>query len=216
MSSVQGFDPGVFGIGLATGLGLIVAIGAQNAFVIRQGVLRQHVFAVAALCTVADAVLISLGVAGLGALIAQAPLLVIAARWAGAAYLVWFGARTAWNALRRDHQGLDAAEAETAAAGSLRRVLLATAGFTFLNPHVYLDTVVMLGGIGAQYAGWPDRLAFLAGAVTGSVIWFAGLAAGARAISPVFRRPLATRLLDGLVATVMWFIAALLVTGGLA
>lgn len=215
MSSGPQFDPSVFGIGLATGLGLIVAIGAQNAFVIRQGVLRQHVFAVAALCTAADAALISLGVAGLGALIAQAPLLVTAARWGGAAYLVWFGARAAWNAVRRDHKGLDAAEAETVATGSLRRVLLATAGFTFLNPHVYLDTVVMLGGIGAQYADWPDRLAFLTGATSGSLIWFAGLALGARAISPVFHRPMATRLLDGFVAAVMWFVAALLVTGGL-
>lgn len=208
-------DPAVFGIGLVTGLGLILAIGSQNAFVIRQGVLRQHVFAVAALCTAADAALIALGVAGLGALIAQAPTLVAVARWAGAAYLLWFGARAAWNAVRRDHKGIEAAEVQVAAGGSLRRVLLATAGFTFLNPHVYLDTVVMLGGLGAQYAQWTDRLAFLAGAASGSLIWFFALAYGAHTLSPLFHRPIATRLLDGFVAAVMWFVAALLVTGGL-
>ncbi|MDH3232940.1 MAG: LysE/ArgO family amino acid transporter [Alphaproteobacteria bacterium] len=200
--------------GLLAGLGLIIAIGAQNAFVIRQGLLRQHVFVVATICFVCDAVLIALGVAGLGALIAASRWLTTAAAWGGAVFLVAFGLRAAWNALRRDHKGFAEAEAEAAAKGGQgRRVAIAAAlAFSLLNPHVYLDTVVLLGGIGAQYPA-DTRLGFLAGGVTGSFVWFYAIGFGAMMFTPLFRKPIATRLLDGFVAAVMFAVAGLLLTG---
>lgn len=204
--------------GLVTGLGLIVAIGAQNAFVIRAGLMRRRVFAVATVSFLCDAGLIALGVAGVGAAIAANAWLTAAAAWGGAAFLVWFGARALHNALRRDHRGLAAAEAaagEGTAGGSLRAAVAASLGFSLLNPHVYLDTVVVLGGIGAQYAP-PSRLAFLAGGALASFLWFFGIGYGATAFTPLFRRPLTTRLLDGFVAAVMFTIALLLVSGRLA
>lgn len=200
--------------GLATGLGLIVAIGAQNAFVIRQGVLRRHVFAVATICFLADAALIAAGVAGLGSAIAASPWLTNAAAWGGAAYLAWFGGRAFWNGVRTAHKGMAAAEAEMDAAGgnALRTAIVAALGFTFLNPHVYLDTVVLMGGIGAQYPG-PARLAFVAGGATASFFWFYGIGFGASLLSPLFRKPAATRALDLFVAAVMFTVAAMLATG---
>jgi len=203
--------------GLATGLGLIVAIGAQNAFVIRQGLLRRQVFVVATICFLCDLVLIALGVAGVGTLIAESAWLTAAAAWGGAAFLVWFGARAFHNAVRRDHRGLAAAEdaAEDASAGRTDGGAVAAAfALSLLNPHVYLDTVVLLGGIGAQY---PDnsRLAFVAGGGLASLLWFYGIGFGATLLTPLFRQPVATRLLDLFVAAVMLAIAALLATGAL-
>jgi len=205
-----------FFTGLFAGLGLIVAIGAQNAFVIRQGLMRRHVFAVATVCFLCDAVLIAVGVAGLGALIAANRWLTAAAAWGGAAFLVAFGLRAAWNALRSDHQGFAAAEAEAEGrAGQGRRAAVAAAlAFSLLNPHVYLDTVVLLGGIGAQYPAGP-RLAFLAGGVTGSLLWFYAIGYGAMIFTPLFRKPIATRALDGFVAAVMFAVAGLLLSGAL-
>lgn len=203
-------------LGFITGLGLILAIGAQNAFVIRQGLMRRHVFWVTTVCAVCDAVLIALGVAGLGALIAQSAWLTGIARWGGAAFLIWFGLRALWNAVRMDHKGLEAAEAEAGdARNSVKGIVLATLGFSLLNPHVYLDTVVLLGGIGAQFPDWPERLQFMAGAAAASVVFFYSLGYGAMLFSPLFRKPIATRILDGFVAAVMFAIAAMLVFGGL-
>jgi len=202
--------------GLFAGLGLIVAIGAQNAFVIRQGLMRRHVFAVATICFLCDAVLIALGVAGLGALIAANRWLTNAAAWGGAAFLILFGLRAVWNGLRSDHKGFAEAEAEAAGkAGQGRRAAIAAAlAFSLLNPHVYLDTVVLLGGIGAQYPA-DDRIWFLAGGATGSLVWFYGIGYGAMVFTPFFRKPLATRLLDGFVAAVMFAVAGLLLSGAL-
>ncbi|MDJ0951241.1 MAG: LysE/ArgO family amino acid transporter [Alphaproteobacteria bacterium] len=205
----------IFLTGLFTGLGLILAIGAQNAFVIRQGLLRQNVFVVAAVSSVCDALLIAVGVAGLGAVIASSTWLTRAAAWGGGAFLIWFGLRALHNALRRDHKGLAAAEAEMTAGGASRKAAATSAlGFSLLNPHVYLDTVVLMGGIGAQYA-WDGRLAFLTGGAVASFLFFFTIAYGAMLFTPLFRKPITTRLLDGFVAVVMVTIAVLLLTGEL-
>ena len=203
--------------GFITGLGLIVAIGAQNAFVIRQGLLRRNVFAAASVCFLCDAVLIAIGIGGLGALIAESWWLTRFAAWGGAAFLIGFGLRSVWSAVRPDHKGCAEAEAEAKSAkgGSRRAVIVTALAFSLLNPHVYLDTVVLLGGIGAQFPA-TGRLAFLAGAVTASFVWFYAIGFGAMAFSPLFRAPIATRLLDAFVAAVMIVIALLLVTGQLA
>ncbi|MCZ6863173.1 MAG: LysE/ArgO family amino acid transporter [Alphaproteobacteria bacterium] len=207
----------IFLTGFFAGLGLIVAIGAQNAFVIRQGLLRRQIFAVASVCFVCDAALIAIGVGGLGALIAESRWLTILAAWGGAAFLFGFGLRAMWNALRADHKGFAEAEAENRSgkSGSRRAVIVAAFALSLLNPHVYLDTVVLLGGIGAQFAA-QGRWAFLAGGVSASFVWFYGIGYGAMAFSPLFRRPVATRFLDGFVAVVMFAIALMLVTGQFA
>ncbi|MEI4469988.1 LysE/ArgO family amino acid transporter [Frigidibacter sp. MR17.24] len=193
--------------GLGLGLGLIVAIGAQNAFVLRQGLRREHVFATAAFCALADVALITLGLAGLSGVIAAQPGLGPLLRWAGAAFLAAYALVAARRALR----GGETLDPAGGPRRSLRSVLGVLAGITFLNPHVWLDTVVLLGAVGAQHAG--HRLAFGLGAASGSVLFFFGLAYGARALAPLFARPGAWRVLDALIALVMATIAAGLVTG---
>lgn len=197
--------------GLLTGLGLIVAIGAQNVFVLRQGIRREHVLLVVAICAVSDAVLIAAGVAGLGALVAQAPWLSAAARWAGAAFLLVYGLLAARRALTPQHEVFDAASDDATAARPVRAgalgVALACLAFTWLNPHVYLDTVVLLGAIAATKAlPWV----FAAGAATASVLWFSSLGYGATRLAPVLATPRAWRVLDGLVALTMFVLAVLL------
>lgn len=186
--------------GFALGFSLILAIGAQNAFVLRQGLMRSHVFAVCLTCAVSDAILIAAGVAGFGALTQAVPGLELAMRLLGAAFLIWYGARTLHSAWHGG-QALQA----SGAAGSLRRALLTCLGLTWLNPHVYLDTVVLLGAVAAQY---EDRLNFALGAMTASVVFFFSLGYGARILSPVFARPRAWQALDLVIALVMWAIAA--------
>ncbi|MFN3855524.1 MAG: LysE/ArgO family amino acid transporter [Phreatobacter sp.] len=196
------------GTGFLIGLGLIVAIGAQNAFVLRQGLVRRHVFAVATVCALADALLIAAGVAGLGTLVAASPLLMRLTAWGGAAFLAAYGLMAARRALHPS--------ALTAAQGSgeagLAATLAAAFAFTFLNPHVYLDTVVLVGSLSAQFEG-SARLAYASGAMAASVLWFYGLAYGARLLAPVFAQPSAWRVLDGLIALVMGAIALRLVAG---
>ncbi|AVO46883.1 LysE/ArgO family amino acid transporter [Phreatobacter cathodiphilus] len=187
--------------GFLLGLGLIVAIGAQNAFVLRQGLMRRHVLLVTTLCALSDAVLILAGVAGLGSLVARSPVLLTVATLGGAAFLLAYGALAARRALRPD--GLTAAPPETQDVG---RVVAATLAFTFLNPHVYLDTVVLVGSLSARHTG-SARAAFAGGAMTASFLWFYGLGFGARLLAPVFARPAAWRVLDGLIACVMVAIA---------
>ena len=200
------FSPS-FLAGLGTGLSLIVAIGAQNAEVQKQGLRRQQVFAVSLFCAVSDALLIAAGVAGAGAIARNAPWFLSAMRWGGAAFLIWYGfrsARAAWH-------GGEALRAEGAVVPSLGATLGTIAALTWLNPHVYLDTVVLLGAVSSTQG---DRLAFAIGAMSGSFLFFFSLGYGARLLAPLFARPVAWRVLDGAVALVMWTIAATLIFKG--
>ena len=196
---------GAFWQGLGLGAGLIIAIGAQNAFVLRQGLKKQHVFLVAFVCTLCDAALITLGVAGFGSVVSSRPLLTQAAAWGGAVFLFIYGLRAFWAVFKV--RGL---EAQGGAALSGRDAVLTTLGVSLLNPHVYLDTVVLLGGIGGQFTG-QSRVFYGVGAVTASGLWFFGLAYGATRLGPLFRRPLSWRILDALIGVIMWRIAFSLV-----
>jgi len=185
--------------GLGTGLSLIVAIGAQNAFVLRQGLRREHVPAIVAVCALSDLVLITVGVAGLGALVTVRPGVLTVIAWAGAAFLVAYGLLAARRALRPGT--LRSAEAEASSGSSVHRSVLTCMGLTWLNPHVYLDTVLLLGSVAAGYG--THRWDFAIGAGAGSVLWFCGLGFGARFARPLFARPIAWRVLDSAIAIVM-------------
>ncbi|WP_145033522.1 L-lysine exporter [Micrococcus luteus] len=194
------------GTGLLTGLALIVAIGAQNAFVLRQGVRREHVGAVVLVCMASDAVLILAGTAGVGALVRAVPWLLEVLRWGGALYLLWFAVSSLRAALRP--QGL-VAEQASRTAGS---VIATTLALTWLNPHVYLDTVVLLGSLANQHG--PDaRWVFAAGAVAASVLWFTALGYGARLLARVLADPKAWRVVDVVIAVVMAVLAVRLIAG---
>lgn len=195
--------------GMGLGLSLIVAIGAQNAFVIRQGVRGQHVFAVVALCAVSDAVLIAAGIGGLGFLLATAPAVVTVVRYAGAAFLVCYG----FFALRRVLRSASMDAAEPGATNALGAVVVTCLALTWLNPHVYLDTVLLLGSVANSYAH-PDNWFLGAGAMLGSIVWFTALGYGARLLGPLFARPIAWRVLDASIAMVMFGLAIGLVLGG--
>lgn len=192
-----------YGTGALTGLGLIVAIGAQNAYVLRQGIHRQHVAIVVAICALSDALLIILGVAGVGALIADHPTALNIMKWLGAAYLVWFAITSFRSALKP--QALELS-------GPVKRsgVIATTLALTYLNPHVYLDTVLMLGNIANQH-GADGRWWFAGGAVTGSIVWFSALGFGARAVAPLMSKPSVWRVLDVIIGCMMLLIAVLLV-----
>ena len=197
----------VFFQGLAVSAGLIVAIGAQNAFVLAQGVRGAHRLQISLACASSDALLIALGVGGAGALIASQPALLALARWGGAAFLLVYAAM----ALRRAWHG----ESMTLPADSQQsvwRVLLATLAVTWLNPHVYLDTVVLLGGVAAQLPA-QERFTFGLGAALASWLWFFALAYGARLLAPLFTRPTSWRVLDISVALVMLIVAYQLLQG---
>lgn len=190
--------------GFALGFSLILAIGAQNAFVLRQGLRREHVLAVCLTCALSDAVLIGAGVAGFGALAQAVPWLETAMRYGGAAFLIWYGAQTLWRAW----QGGETLRAGGARARGLWRTLAVVLALTWLNPHVYLDTVMLIGSVSAQY---DDRLGFALGAMTASFVFFFALGFGARFLAPVFAYPRAWQFLDLTIALVMWAIAAKLV-----
>jgi L-lysine exporter family protein LysE/ArgO len=193
--------------GFATSGALIVAIGAQNAFVLRQGIKREHVLAVVGVCAVSDALLITLGVAGLGSLVQQSPALLALARYGGAAFLIGYGVLAARRALREESM-----TAAPDAALSLRAAITACLAFTYLNPHCWLDTVVLLGSIASQQPAGA-RAWFGIGATTASFVWFFALGFGARALRGLFARPRAWKLLDASIAIVMWGIAASLLLG---
>ena len=191
--------------GFALGLSLIVAIGAQNAFVLRQGLLRQHVLPVVLVCAVSDAALIAAGVGGLGTLVQQNWTLLVGITAGGALFLFLYGIfafHRAWvgGSMRVEGEG----------GSSLRTALATVLALTFLNPHVYLDTVLLLGGLSARYEG-TDRLLYGGGAMVASFAWFVALGYGARLLVPVFAKPLAWRVLDVGIGTVMWLIALKLV-----
>jgi len=194
--------------GLGLGASLIMAIGAQNAHVLRMGIKRQHVALTVAACIVIDIVLIGLGVAGAGAMIQSSPLLLAAARWGGAAFLLWYGLRSWRSMLTPKSLVIDAA----APAPDARQALASVVALSLLNPHVYLDTVVLLGSVGGSY---PDgqRMGFSAGAMTASLLWFTALGFGATRLAGVFGRPLAWKCIEGLTGAVMLALAAGLVIG---
>jgi L-lysine exporter family protein LysE/ArgO len=194
--------------GLGLGLSLIVAIGAQNAYVLRQGLRREHVAAVVIICAASDLVLIALGVAGAGFVFDRLPWLVLVVRLAGAAFLLVYAVLAARRALRPT-QTLQAAD--TPSRTRLAVVISTCLALTWLNPHVYLDTVVLLGSIASTHGEY--RWWFGAGAGLGSIAWFTALGFGARLLAPVFARPVAWRILDGLIAVVMLAIAVSLIVG---
>ena len=199
--------------GLGLGASLIIAIGAQNAFVLRQGLLRSHALAVAALCVVIDWSLIVVGAVGFGVLVGRFPAVTSVAAWGGAAFLLVYGALAFRSAARPG-----SLHAETPAGsrdpGTLSGALVTTLAVSLLNPHVYLDTVVLLGGVAAQYP-LEKRAVFVLGAGTASAVWFFGLAMGARLLAPVFERKVAWRVLDVVIGCIMWWIAVGLVLGQL-
>ncbi|MBF4161259.1 LysE/ArgO family amino acid transporter [Nocardioides acrostichi] len=193
--------------GFAAGLALIVAIGSQNAFVLRQGLLRRHVVPVVVLCTLSDVALIAAGVLGVGTLVSQAPAVLTALRWAGVAFLLGY----AVLAGRRAWRGGESLRVERGTGRDFAGVLLTAGALTWLNPHVYLDTVLLLGTLANQH-GAGGRWVFAAGAALGSAVWFAGLGLGARGAAPLFARPSSWRVLDALVAAVMVLVAVRLAT----
>jgi L-lysine exporter family protein LysE/ArgO len=200
--------------GLGLGASLIIAVGAQNAFVLRQGLLRSHALAVAALCVAIDWSLIVIGALGFGALVGRFPALTSVAAWGGAAFLLVYGA-LAFRSAVRPGSLLAENPADARDPGTLSGAVTTTLAVSLLNPHVYLDTVVLLGGVAAQYAP-AQRAAFVLGACTASAVWFFGLALGARMLTPVFEREVAWRVLDVVIGCIMWWIAAGLVLGQLA
>lgn len=190
--------------GFLTGLSLIVAIGAQNAYVLRLGLARNHVAIAVVICAGADALLIIAGVGGLGALVQAHGDVLTAIALIGAAYILWFAFTSFRSALHPDV--LLPSEQPPQAAGA---VAIAVLGFTFLNPHVYLDTVLLLGTIGVSFG--DQRWWFALGAVLASVVWFTGLGFGARLLSPLMARPRTWRILDAAIGVVMLLIAATLI-----
>jgi L-lysine exporter family protein LysE/ArgO len=193
--------------GFLLGLSLILAIGAQNAFVLRQGLRREHVLAVCAVCAGSDAALIAAGVAGFGALVTALPWLAPMMRFGGAAFLFFYGARSLVSAWR--HSGvLNPADDVKKSLGATLMTCLA---FTWLNPHVYLDTVVLLGSVSTRYAG--QHGAFALGAMTASFLFFFALGYGARLLRPLFANPRAWQALDGVIGITMLALAVKLILG---
>ena len=192
-----------YATGLSLGISLIMAIGAQNAFVLRQGLARSHVPLVVAVCVLLDAILMTVGVSGVAGALGRTPWALAAVAIAGAGFLGWYGLAAA----QRARSGTSALAIGSAGPRSAPQVLAQTLAVSLLNPHVYLDTVLLVGSVGAQQPG-ALRLAFLAGSCSASLGWFASLGFGARMLAPLFARPHAWRVLDALVALVMWSVAA--------
>lgn len=188
--------------------GLIVAIGAQNAFVLKQGLLKRHTFWISLTCFLCDSILISLGVLGLGQLISQNQTASVALAFVGALFLLVYGVR----AFKAAYQGSSALNLESNAENrtSVFKTILATLAITLLNPHVYLDTVVIMGGI-AGTLELTEKWLFFLGAILASVLWFFGLGYGARLLIPLFKRPATWRILDFTIGIIMWSISFSLV-----
>lgn len=184
--------------GFGLGLSLIVAIGAQNAFVLKQGLQKKHVLLVAVICAVSDILLIAAGLGGMGLLIEDMQVWVQAAGFAGIAFLVFYGIRSLWSAFKDQSLPNSGEDAVADWADSAVKAL----AFTWLNPHVYLDTVVLIGGIGLQFEG-PNRLLFGVGAGLASIVWFFSLAYGAARLSPLFAKANTWRGLNLMIAVIM-------------
>ena len=204
------FGP-AFTTGFALGATLIVAIGAQNAFVLRQGIRKEHVAPIVAFCALSDLLLIGAGVAGLAGVLGDSPTLVALLTIAGSAFLVWYGIKALCRAFFP--QSLRAASGDEPL--SLANAMAQAAGFTLLNPHVYLDTVLLMGSIGTRQP--PDmRIWFVGGAACASGVWFTTLGFGARLLAPIFARPRAWQVLDTVVGLTMLSLAALLIRQGVS
>lgn len=197
--------------GLGLGASMIMAIGAQNAHVLRMGVQRSHVALTVTACIVIDVVLIAAGVAGAGALIERSPLLMGVARWGGAAFLLWYGLRSWWGMWATSRLDIGAPPAPVTAAAAFASVL----AMSLLNPHVYLDTVVLLGTVGGRYPA-PERTAFSAGAMTASLLWFSMLGFCAARFAAVLARPAAWKCIEGFTGAIMLTLASNLIADGLA
>lgn len=195
--------------GFGLGLGLIAAIGAQNAFVLSQGIKKQYYILVPIICMCCDAFLISLGVAGVGSFLMSSPLLTTLALYGGVAFLFWTGLRSFISMFKNSVLKEDDREIT-----SLKSVVVATLAISLLNPHAYLDTMVLLGSISTQFKG-IERLYFAIGAISSSVIWFFTLSIGGNFLSPLFKKPIAWKILDGFVGCMMWFVAYGLIKTGL-
>lgn len=189
--------------GLVLGASLIIAIGAQNAFILKQGLKREHLFLTAMTCAVADSLLIYLGVEGIGELFSQYPMLSQIFRWGGALFLILYGIRSFYSAF---HPHILVAALDNPEKSSAWLTFVALLGFTFLNPHVYVDTFLLLGTIGAERP-LPDHIPFVMGAISASFIWFFGLTYGASYLSVYFKKPRAWQIVDTLMGIVMIGIA---------
>ena len=189
--------------GLLAGLSLIIAIGAQNAFLIRQGLTKKFVLLTVLICAISDAILIALGVSGLGALIKSNKNVLEFVRWFGVIYLLWFAFRSAKSVLKKE-----VLNSAGEASADRKSVILTVLALTFLNPHVYLDTVILLGSISNQFGS--DKWFFCVGAMLASFIWFTAIGFGAKSASRFMSRPIFWKILDSIVAVIMLSIAALL------
>jgi L-lysine exporter family protein LysE/ArgO len=191
--------------GFGTGGGLIMAVGAQNAFVLSQGVRRNHYVIIALICIVCDAIFITAGVVGFGAAVSTNPFFSQWVTWAGAGFLFFYG----WRSLRSAIRG-GSMDSSDRAVRSLKAAILTTLAVTLLNPHFYLDTVILIGGVSSQFHE-ENRLSFWAGAVSASTLWFICLSLGARMLAPLFEKQISWRILDSLVCATMWSIAVALI-----
>jgi L-lysine exporter family protein LysE/ArgO len=189
--------------GFLAGLSLIIAIGAQNAFVIRQGLTKKYVLLTVLICACSDALLIALGDSGLGALIKSNKDLLEFVRWFGVAYLLWFAFKSAKSAFKQE-----VLNSAGEASANKRSVVLTVLALTFLNPHVYLDTVILLGSISNQFGS--DKWFFVTGAIIASFLWFTSIGFGAKSASRFMSRPIFWKILDSLIAAIMLSIAAFL------
>lgn len=193
--------------GLGTGLSLIVAIGAQNAFVLRQGLVRRFVFPVVAICALSDLILIVLGVSGIGLVVQKFPAVLEVFRYAGALFLLCYGI----SALMRSFKNTGSLQAASDSGQTLKGAVAACLAFTFLNPHVYLDTMILIGSIASSFG--EEKWSFAAGAGSASVLWFTALGYGARLLTPVFKKPAAWKVLDFVIGITMLALAAMLAAG---
>lgn len=190
--------------GFGTGGGLIVAIGAQNAFVLSQGVKRNHHFIIALICIICDTVFITAGVAGFGKAVSTNPTLSQLVTWGGAGFLFFYGLGSLRSALRGGSMEINDQTQMT-----LRATIVTTLAVTLLNPHFYLDTVILLGSVSSQFQG-EGRLYFWVGAVSASILWFISLSLGGQMLAPLFKKQISWRILDTMVCGTMWTIALLL------
>lgn len=203
------FDAAIFFKGLGLGAGLIMAIGAQNVHVLRTGLRRRHVGLTVLVCILVDASLIAIGVAGMGAAVQSSPVLLAAAKWGGAAFLLWYGIRSWRSVLSSGALAVAPGQEST----TRRQALLSVLALSLLNPHVYLDTVVLLGAISGNFP-LAARPSFAAGAMCASVLWFAALGYGATRLSRLFARPAAWKWIDGAAGTTMLALAGAVAFGG--